>query len=276
MKANIINKKFNYLTVIQEDLSRKGKHLYYLCQCDCGIIKSIRKDDLLTSSTKSCGCKKKELHKLSRTIPTNTEWLLTSSEERDYFIGLLLSDGYISKNGQIGVQLIETDRELLQKLSFFIYNKDNTKLIIKKVEKNYNRKNQYRLVFTNAVFLDYLKSLGFCNNKTINATVPLEFLYNISFWRGVIDGDGCIYTKNDFISLGLIGTENVCNAFKLFVDTIISTKAKPRTTKQYNVPLFNMVISNKNAFTICKILYQDAAICLTRKFKKFSNYAKYI
>ena len=34
-KLDLLNQKFNYLTVIKEAPSRNGK-TYWLCQCDCG------------------------------------------------------------------------------------------------------------------------------------------------------------------------------------------------------------------------------------------------
>lgn len=51
---NLVGKKFNKLTVISEH--RASGHIYCLCRCDCGKIKSIRKDAL--GRTQCCGCDK--------------------------------------------------------------------------------------------------------------------------------------------------------------------------------------------------------------------------
>lgn len=58
---DLINHRFGSLLVINElDRVRKpcGKPVrVFLCQCDCGIKKSIRMSDLTTGKTISCGCR---------------------------------------------------------------------------------------------------------------------------------------------------------------------------------------------------------------------------
>lgn len=50
-----IGKKYGKLTVIKYDKTVKG-NLYFICKCDCGTIKSIQKNGLISGSVKSCGC----------------------------------------------------------------------------------------------------------------------------------------------------------------------------------------------------------------------------
>lgn len=52
---DIIGKRFGKLVVKSLDRQDK-KHYYFLCQCDCGNIKSIRKGSLISGNTTSCGC----------------------------------------------------------------------------------------------------------------------------------------------------------------------------------------------------------------------------
>lgn len=56
---NLIGQKFGRLTVIGMD-DRCTRKTYWVCQCECGNIKSVRSDGLLSGATKSCGCMKKE------------------------------------------------------------------------------------------------------------------------------------------------------------------------------------------------------------------------
>ena len=51
---DLTGQKFNRLTVIERDTSRKGT--YWICKCDCGDTKSIRASNLTTGRTHSCGC----------------------------------------------------------------------------------------------------------------------------------------------------------------------------------------------------------------------------
>ena len=57
---DIINKKFNKLTVIEYDhpkleINKRTKY-YYKCKCDCGNICLVEKSLLMKNETKSCGC----------------------------------------------------------------------------------------------------------------------------------------------------------------------------------------------------------------------------
>ena len=66
-KINIIGRKFNKLTVLEEDYIKpydNGKHhlYYYKCRCDCGNIVSVDKGSLMYNRVKSCGCYNVECH----------------------------------------------------------------------------------------------------------------------------------------------------------------------------------------------------------------------
>lgn len=51
---NLVGQKFNKLTVLSEH--KVGWRIYCSCLCDCGNIKDIRKDSVLSGAIKSCGC----------------------------------------------------------------------------------------------------------------------------------------------------------------------------------------------------------------------------
>ena len=51
LDTSIIGKKFGALTVLEYEGDSMWK-----CLCDCGNIKSVRRDSLITGNTKSCGC----------------------------------------------------------------------------------------------------------------------------------------------------------------------------------------------------------------------------
>ena len=56
-KKPLIGEKFGLLTVIDEIKERTyNRKVLYKCRCDCGNIKIIRGNSLLTGNTFSCGC----------------------------------------------------------------------------------------------------------------------------------------------------------------------------------------------------------------------------
>ena len=54
--TDITGKQFGLLTALEYDYTEGKGHTYWKCKCDCGTIKSIRKDSLMNGSVISCGC----------------------------------------------------------------------------------------------------------------------------------------------------------------------------------------------------------------------------
>lgn len=60
---DLTGQKFGRLTVLYRDETKPkghGKPVYWVCQCECGNIKSIYAHSLTTGKTQSCGCLHKE------------------------------------------------------------------------------------------------------------------------------------------------------------------------------------------------------------------------
>lgn len=59
-KRNIkseVGNKYNKLTVVKRDTSKpKGKGAYWICQCECGNLTSVKTGDLRDGDIRSCGC----------------------------------------------------------------------------------------------------------------------------------------------------------------------------------------------------------------------------
>lgn len=56
----LTNQRFNRLIAICPTDKRSGAHIIWLCRCDCGNLKEISGNSLLTGLTKSCGCLNRE------------------------------------------------------------------------------------------------------------------------------------------------------------------------------------------------------------------------
>ena len=65
--TSLVGQRFGRLLVIERDLTKPighGHDPYWLCQCDCGTIKSILGRSLKNGHTQSCGCLANELKSL--------------------------------------------------------------------------------------------------------------------------------------------------------------------------------------------------------------------
>ena len=64
---DLTGQRFGRLTVIELDPTKETRHTYWICECDCGNIKSARADSLKKGAIKSCGCMKKEQDRINLT-----------------------------------------------------------------------------------------------------------------------------------------------------------------------------------------------------------------
>lgn len=56
-RLNLLNQRFSRLTVTQRlGPVKRGRCIYWLCNCDCGNVTSVRTQHLISGIVKSCGC----------------------------------------------------------------------------------------------------------------------------------------------------------------------------------------------------------------------------
>lgn len=81
---DITDERFGSLTVLNLDYKKKnkwGSRTYWLCKCDCGNEKSVRKDHLTSGGTKSCGCLEEQNLENMKFKPTHGQ-----SKTRLYYV----------------------------------------------------------------------------------------------------------------------------------------------------------------------------------------------
>ena len=58
---NLTGQRFGKLAVIEPSKKRYRGNFVWLCECDCGNKIKVQSNNLVSGSTKSCGCLRKEL-----------------------------------------------------------------------------------------------------------------------------------------------------------------------------------------------------------------------
>lgn len=107
-----------------------------------------------------------------------------------YFLGLMLTDGYIQDNNKFGIDLTDEDCiAFISKITgkeYKIYESSNLE-----------QKTRYRIIFSDNLSLQQLNKYGVIKNKSKILQGPelseKECQYLPYLIRGIIDGDGCIY-----------------------------------------------------------------------------------
>lgn len=267
-KDSIGNKIFNieFIDFSHRDIN---KNIHLKCKCICGNI-FTRPFSLLNKKTSnnSCGCLSSLIYsnagKTNRKFYVNNDKLIDNNET-SYISGLLGSDGHYNKTkNSIELTLQYQDYKILEEISNYVEYSG-------KIFKNKDR-NITRLVISDPSFCIFFKNRGIIPNKSKIYKVPDIYKNNSNYWRGMIDGDGCIHiTKDNRLLLSLCGTYDVVYNFKLFCNSIVETNNKIIEHKDKD--LFSFNISGEKAIKVLTLIYKDKnKLFLERKYNKYKRF----
>lgn len=193
---------------------------------------------------------------------------IIDNDKKAYFLGLLMSDGYICKNlysYEVGIALKESDKYILEAL--------RDELAPKK--KLYKYKNSYKFVISSNYLVNVLQYYGICENKSLCELhfpkIPIDM--RPAFIRGYFDGDGCITIKSTGFSV-----VSFCSNSKVFLEDLsailfeygIITRPINVNCKNRIHAFYTLYLSKReNQLKFKNLIYNNASIYLTRKYNKF-------
>jgi hypothetical protein len=191
------------------------------------------------------------------------------SPEFAYAIGLLVTDGCLSKNGR-HILFVSKDDEQIQNFLDCLYIKD---IKIGKTFSGYKGSWAYRVQFGDILFYKFLESIGLTSakSKTIGRIdIPKEYFFD--FLRGCFDGDGCFYSYWDprWRSSHMFYIEFI-SASKNHIDWLqselfVKLGVKGHIGKDGRGATYQMKYAKKEALVIIKKMYYTRrVVCLSRK-----------
>lgn len=188
------------------------------------------------------------------------------NNETLYWLGFLITDGgiYNPEYGQkqILLSLSTKDEEHVEKFKKFL-NAEHP--IVTNERDGYT---SARITITSDEMASDLRDYGITQRKSFTAKASDELIDSRHFWRGVIDGDGCISTrKNGTPRLRLHTAEPLTKQFDRYIKTVCTTEAQARPHKN-NIYVFGL--TGGPAKKAIKHLYSDTSTYLERK-KSLAN-----
>jgi len=180
------------------------------------------------------------------------------NEDLMYWLGFIAADGNIHGNC-LNITAHSDDAYHLQ--SFLNFCKSTHP-----VKKNKNE-NTHKIDIRNRKLANILIELGITRNKSLTFCPTKEMRESTSFWRGMIDGDGCISVdKTRGLSLYLCGGSIDCvKAFEEWVKS--KTNSTANTYKRPTAYYFS--IGSRHAVKIVNELYGgNPKYALNRKYEK--------
>lgn len=203
---------------------------------------------------------------------------LVWSPEFAYAMGLMVTDGSVSKNGR-HVVFVSKDREQLEN---FI-NALNIQVPISYTTSSYTGKKVSRVQFGDRLFCDFLIGIGIMPNKTktINV-VNIPQKYFVDFLRGHLDGDGCVYSywdprwKSSFMcyTTFVSASRNHVDWLQHEIYLLLGIKGHMSTTKKGTV--YQLRYAKADSLKLWRNLYYKNALSLSRKRLKIEKIVRII
>ncbi len=198
------------------------------------------------------------------------EW----SADFAYGIGLIVSDGCLSKDGR-HITFVSKDKEQINNFlrAFKI------KVAMGLTFSGYNGMSAYRVQFSDIPFYTFLLSIGItpAKSKTIGKiSIPEEHLFD--FIRGVFDGDGTMYSywdkrwKSSFMFY--ISFASASKVFIYWLQSVVKEHvgASGHIKKSGEGSTFQLTYAKKESAVIIKNMYRRKnSISLSRKRLKIKR-----
>lgn len=177
--------------------------------------------------------------------------------ESAYWIGFLMADGCVTDQGQILLQLSPVDAAHVLKFATFMgllrapYLNGGKSVITTKSK---------RLAAA-------LIGFGVVPRKSKTAKV-IGLENNRDFWRGVVDGDGCIQLLkrlNGYPTIGLCGSRALMDQFANYMATILDGRQQAVTAMK---GIWSVGAAGTYAVRVIRELYDGCAVALDRKMER--------
>lgn len=184
------------------------------------------------------------------------------TEEKAYWLGFLAADGCITTGHRVVLDLAVKDKNHLYKLKHAL-----------QAEQNVSANQEHAscsFTIRSAQMVEDLAKHGVHPRKTHTTFAPeLASFLQSHYWRGVFDGDGCIFLANK--SLCLVGNFQILSGFRDFCATVYPTL---RSTVRSKETIFQYSMKGEGALSVLDAMYAHATVSLDRKFEIYQQLRK--
>jgi DNA-binding transcriptional regulator WhiA len=208
---------------------------------------------------------------------------IINTEEKAYFIGLLLADGSVRHNQEKGnsyslrLELKYEDKYIIERLTELLESDNPVKEYISSINRNgwKQKHNAYNTFNSTQIFND-LNKYGIVPNKTLtlNKLPQIDEYLMPHLIRGFFDGDGTVYLtkKDEKLHFGFYGTYDFVTEIKEYLIKKININNNIITKQRTANVSFVTFAKLKDIKAFYNYIYKDANIYLIRKRNIFDSY----
>ena len=261
-KKQLINLYYNEKKSL-EDIAK----LYNVSRT--AIYKKLKKYDLKQRSKSEARLEAQKQGKLPQQFfDINENFFSSWSPEMAYVLGLVVTDGCISREGTVSLSM--NDKDLLEKVKKVMDS-------MHKITPSKHQKGLYYFHFTREKLVKDLERFGVLPRKSLTIKlpgVPQEYLPD--FIRGVFDGDGSVFfdkrrpkfpLRAKFVS----GSEDFINGLQKSLKFLGMPKRTIYRQKTKNGWSYMFIYDHKDSVNLFNILYKNTQnrLFLDRKYERF-------
>lgn len=198
----------------------------------------------------------------------NENFFSSWSPEMAYVLGLIITDGCISRAGT--VSLCMNDKELLEKVKETMGSEH-------KITPSKHQNGLYHYQFARETLVKDLEKLGVIPRKSLIVKFPeVPQVYLSDFIRGVFDGDGSVFfdkrspnfpLRSKFVS----GSADFIDGLHKSLEFLGMPKRTIYKQKTKNAWSYMFIFAHKDSIKLFDILYKNTqnGLFLDRKYKRF-------
>lgn len=225
-----------------------------------------RKPDTISKLLERCNIKEYN-KKIIKTSCNEDYFESIDTEDKAYFLGLLMADGCNTKKN---ITISSIDIDILYKFKEF--SSFTGKIYKYQPKEEATAKKLFGVMMIPSIkWCNDLSKLGVVPNKTHKTyfpTIPKNLERH--FIRGVFDGDGCIGLYKTGNHFSILGNDLLINSINnIFYEECNVTKKELYYSNSKNKNIVYLQYNRKkDLIKILNFLYKDSTIYLDRKFKK--------
>jgi hypothetical protein len=193
-----------------------------------------------------------------RIYPANEHVFKGDNPEVLYWVGALMSDGYVLDDGSVSLAVHPKDRAWVEALRDFLSPgrplRDRSDL---------SKSPSIGVTVKSRIMADDLATWGVVPRKSKIACALRGAHESPDFWRGVIDGDGHIHPGKNCPKVCLIGSVPLTLQYKAFCEYIGAATSRQVPSKSEFA--FTVNSHGNDAMTILRALYGHGGPALPRK-----------
>ena len=187
-----------------------------------------------------------------------------------YWVGVLLTDGCVFKGcggTKIVLHVHNRDEEWVEQFRSFLQYEGPIYTTHKKNKRGEVIGTYKRLAVASDIMANELSVWGVVPRKTKVASAISDLENDPDFWRGAVDGDGCLrVSKNKTIICSLAGWKTLVYQFAHMASVLVGTEVKVYQCKdKKGGQWWSTTVSSEEAIKVIKYLYNKQGPRMKRK-----------